>query len=93
MRCESPAEAELSVDAPIAVLPSLKPVHGPPALTVFRLSPNNSGLVSEVRHYGYREGRLLKPAVKVCPLNLSIAKGAFQIYSSLACHRCLGILA
>jgi hypothetical protein len=50
-------------------------------------------LVSEVWRWEYREGRLLKLAVKAGPLSFSVAKGAFQMYSSLPCRRSLGILA
>jgi hypothetical protein len=35
-------------------------------------------LVSEVFSWEYREGRLLKPAVKVSPLNFPVAEVAFQ---------------
>jgi hypothetical protein len=50
-------------------------------------------LVSKVWRWGDPEGRLLKLAVKGGPLNLSLAKCPFQIYSSLTCRRCLGKLA
>jgi hypothetical protein len=50
-------------------------------------------LVSEVFSWEYREGRLLKPAVKVSPLNFPVAEVAFQMYGPFTCHSCLGILA
>jgi hypothetical protein len=50
-------------------------------------------LVSEVWSWGCREGRLLKLAVKVSPLNFQVAEVAFQMYGSLTGHSCLGILA
>jgi hypothetical protein len=50
-------------------------------------------LVSDVWRWGYREGRLLKLEAKVGPLNFPVAKGAFQMHSSLTRRRCLGILA
>jgi hypothetical protein len=50
-------------------------------------------LVSEVWSWGCREGRLLKLPVKVRPLNFQVAEVAFQMYGSLTCHSCLGVLA
>jgi hypothetical protein len=54
---------------------------------------SGSSLVTKVWRWENREGGLLKLAVKVGPLNLPAAKSAFQMHSSLACRRCLGILA
>jgi hypothetical protein len=50
-------------------------------------------LVSAVWNWGYREGRLLKLAVKIRPQNFPVAKGALQVYSALPCRSGLGILA
>jgi hypothetical protein len=49
-------------------------------------------MVCEVRHWGYRKGRLLKSAVKVSPNSFPMAKGAFKMHSALTCRRCLGKL-
>jgi hypothetical protein len=50
-------------------------------------------LVSAVWSWGYREGRLLKLAVKIRSQNFPVAKGALQMHSALP-RRCgLGILA